>query len=544
MRERKKPMIRLRSIHPLLLALSTVLLANFAAGQEPFEPVRHFTLEEYEATLRHWDELHGPVLEIERAGESREGEGIWLVKIADPATPEEERQHSLVTALHGGPERSGTTSVLHLIEWLVGDDPLAAETRRRQETWLVPIINPHAYFHTDRFGNSLKIDPYTGGGAANWDLETLAFRQADRAPEIRAFLEIVDRFRPDAHLDLHGTGLQEYGDDRLGKRRRYQGQIMTEITGSAYSNFALRPWDWRVIERMIAAGEAEGYPSDRFEADAQRLFAGQEAAPLSGRMWRGRPRFYTAQYGYAKYHTLVAANEVAWEESAVARAKGWLAIGNGTWPGERHRGYPVDRVKAFVGHFVTASGKNAAERRESRVRLWQCQESWDHGMLYPQTDGRVLFLVAASAEARAAISDKPEEFLANLRGSEIGASFDIGALQAFLDSGPEIKLAVERGRTVEDTPDGLPDVGIGFRVRLPYADVEAVEVRLNGNPLEGEVSHWEGNGWRQVQVDLPAERAKECRGLFVVTCSYEPTARRRIGWTPPKAVLEELGSGR
>ena len=92
--------------------------------------------------------------------------------------------------------------------------------------------------------------------------------------------------------------------DKLGDRLSYRGQTMFESTGSAYSNFVLRSWDPRISDAMIQAGVDAGYGSDRAEADAQRAFWGPALDPLSGRLWRGRPRFYVAQYGYARYHTL------------------------------------------------------------------------------------------------------------------------------------------------------------------------------------------------------------------------------------------------
>ena len=67
--------------------------------------------------------------------------------------PDEDKQVALVTALHGGPERSGTTTALRLIEWLMGDSDLAKETRRKQIVLVIPIANPYAFFTTDRFGN-------------------------------------------------------------------------------------------------------------------------------------------------------------------------------------------------------------------------------------------------------------------------------------------------------------------------------------------------------------------------------------------------------
>ncbi|MCB1087102.1 MAG: hypothetical protein KDM63_08655, partial [Verrucomicrobiae bacterium] len=172
------------------------------------ERVHRLTREEFEATLSFWAEKFAPTLTVTKLGESAEGLGIFQIEITDTLVPDTDKQRALITALHGGPERSGTTACLHLIEWLLGESPEAVETRRKQRIRFIPVPNPYAYFVTDRFGNSLKIDPYTGGGVANWDLKTVTFKALDRSPEIRAVIEAIDDFQPEVHLDLHGTGLQ------------------------------------------------------------------------------------------------------------------------------------------------------------------------------------------------------------------------------------------------------------------------------------------------------------------------------------------------
>ncbi len=357
----------------LSVALCGVWSSLFAADPANPERVHRITLEEYEATLKFWARQHSDIVTLDRVGESAAGLGLYLLKITDGDVDDELKQVALVTSLHGGPERSGTTTVLHFVEWLLSDSDEARETRRKQILLIMPINHPEAFFETDRFLNAAKIDPYTGGGPQHWDLEKLEYKSMDQAPEVKAVLEVVDRWHPDVHADMHGTGLQEYPLEKLGDRTRYQGQIMFEVTGSAYSNYALRPWDWRVTEAIIHAGEEAGFPSDRFEADGQRSFHGPVMNPIADRTWRGQPNFYTAQYGYAKYHTMVSAFEIAWEQSGVARLRGLLRIGNSCWQDEPYEGYPVDRVKAFIGNFVTAYGSTAAGRRRSRVELWQQQ---------------------------------------------------------------------------------------------------------------------------------------------------------------------------
>jgi len=529
-------MHNITTLFTLMLCAATSCLV--AADPVP-ERVHRITLEEYEATLEFWAQQNPDIVKLDRLGESAAGMGLYLLKITDPTVSDELKQVTLVTSLHGGPERSGTTTVLHFVEWLLGDSDDAAETRRKQILLIMPINHPESFFQTDRFLTTAKIDPYTGGGPDHWDLKTLEYKSSDKVPEIKAVLDVVDRWHPDVHADMHGTGLQEYPLEKLGNRTRYQGQIMFEVTGSAYSNYALRPWDWRVTEAIIKAGEESGFPSDRFEADGQRSFHGPAMNPIADRTWRGQSNFYTAQYGYAKYHTMVSAFEVGWEASGVARLKGLLKIGNSRWQGEPYEGYPVDRVKAFIGNYVTSYGSTAAARRRSRVELWQQQGRFTQAVLYPQTDGRATYFVATSASAAETFSKDIDEFLASAVKRD---DVDADGIQRLVRSGPEVLLAIDKARST-DLPEQPIGHGIGFRLRLPYRNPTIDAVTLNGRTLKhsdtNEWQSWFANGFTQVQINIsPQETAKS--DLFAICCEYTPDVVRRIGWTPPEAVRQKL----
>lgn len=539
-------------VAPLLLALASAgrgeeerVRAKLEKLPQPWkEKVHRVTRQEYEETLRFWAERHPAVLTVEQVGTSTKGFGIHLLAITDKSIPDTDKQIALVPCLHGGPERSGTSTAMHLAEWLLGDSPQAVQTRRKQIVLIMPVVNPEAYFETDRFGNAHGIDPYTGGGAANWDLATMTYKLLDKSPEIEAILSVIDRYQPEVIADLHGIGLQEYAVDRLGDRHMYQGQTMFEITASAYSNYTLRPWDWRVTEAIVAAGCEAGYPSDRFEADAQQSFGGPGLQPIADRLWRGAPNFYTAQYAYAKYHTMVSAFEIGWEESGVARIRGLLEIGNNVWPTEGVPGYPVNRVDAFVGHFLTSYGQTAAARRRSRIEIWSRQGRFSHAMLYPQTDGRESYIVAVTEEANRLLDADKNKFLDNLQGHP---GFQVDAIRAFFEIGPEDKLYVERGQSPSGTESKPIEHGLGIRLRLPYRNPELIDLRLNGRLLTESLTdgyqRWFTNGYTQVQIHIPPEKAGSI-GLFVVTCAYVPDVKRSYGWTPPQEVLQRVGKGK
>lgn len=502
------------------------------------EPIHRISFEEYDATLKYWARQHPGLFTFEKRGESHDGQPVYLVKITDSAVPSEDKQVALVSALHGGPERSGTTTILHLIEWLLGDSDLAKETRQKQVVLLVPIANPYAFFTTDRFTNKQKIDLYDPQ-IGYWDLPKLKLAVPQRTPELAAFLGIVDEYQPEVHLDLHGTGLQAFPDDKLGDRTMRQGQTMFEISACSYSNCGVRPWDPRVTEAMVKAGVEAGFGSDRAEADAQRCFYNPDHDVFRSRLWnQPRPqRFRTMFYGYMKYHTMISTTEIGWEQSGVARVSGILALGNKEWLDEKFSGYPVTRVRARAGRFVTAYGQTASQRRQSRVELWNRQPSFADGMMYPEYEGRATYVCAVTPKGKAALDNDPAKFITNLRQLP-GMNAD--GIERFVKLGPEYKFTSDPREATKGDPI---QNGIGFRFRVPYRSPTLLDVSVNGHTLTESATDgyqaWYADGYTQVQINVPPEKTKTM-DLYVVTCAYNGNEKRSHGWKPPEAVMKDL----
>jgi hypothetical protein len=493
------------------------------------QPIHYPTLAEYAETLRYWSEKYSHILILEKRGQSKEGLPIFLARGTDRTVDDANKQIVLVTAMHAGAERSGATTILHFMEWLLGDSAAAAETRRKQIILLMPVVNPWG-FEKQRNSNSQGIDPYSGQRGAAWDIGNLTLREPKKAPEIVAVKSVFDEFQPDVHVDLHGVPLL------------WKGNQTVESCGTAYSNCSLRPWDWRVAETMIAGACEAGYGIDRAEADSQRLFWGPDMSSLADRFWSGRPFFYTAMYAYCRYHTLPITAEVSWEESGVARLKALMDIGNRTWEGEEAPGYPVNVVKSLEGHWVTSWGLNAAQRRHSRAELWQRQGTFTLGSLYPQTDGRATLVIGLTAKGTAMMDNGLKTFLANL---DRQPNFNAQAIRAFAGAGPEDNLYIEKAeKPVTDRP---VDSGLAVRLRLSCRAPGICDLRLNGHPLAESARdgfhRWYGDGFTQVQINIPPEQTRKA-DLFVVTCAYEPQSQRHQGWSPPQAVLERLAGHR
>ncbi len=484
----------------------------------------------YNLTIQYWQSVHSDILDVEQIATTWEQAPIYVLRITDKSVPDSNKQIALISALHGGPEESGSTGALTVADWLLGKSKEAAEVRRKQIVLILPVMNPFGLFTKAKTGNSKNVEAYTGGGLNAWDIHTLTHKRANESPELTGYFQLLDKYQPDVQLDLHGVGT-----------RSFEGQMMFEVTGTAYSNYSLRPWDWRIGDEIIKAGNKAGYPSDRGEADAQQMLYGTGMDKMASAWWRGRAFFYSAQYGYVKYHTLQSTLEVGWEQSALERTKGLLRIGNKPWFDEKYAGYPVNRVKAFIGRYVTAYGNTAAATRKSRVELWQKQGLFSVGVLYPQAEGRETFVVGLTEAGNKMLHSHKDSFLLKIRDDE---TVSINEVTDFIKKGPEAKLSFEMpGKDSFHLQKGAIENGIGFRLRLQYKDAKINELRLNGNLLSKSATDgyeaWVGDGFLQVQINVPPEKSKKMQ-IAIVTCEFSSKTKRSYGWEAPKAVQDML----
>jgi len=516
--------------------------ADFARMPKPWlTPPNRPSLDEYVAALEHWSHKHPALMTLERRAESREGLPVFLVKITDSSVPDDDKLVVLSTALHSGAERTGGTANLHLIEWLLGSSALARETRRRQVVLVMPICNPYGFFLTESSFNADRIDAYTGLRGRAWDLKSLTLREAAKAPEIAAFMSVVDEYRPDVHTDLHGVALH------------YNGHLVAATVGPAGSNSTLRPWDWRITEAMIAAGQRAGYGYWRMECDAQRLFGGGPLEALGDFFWFGRPLFYTALYAYVKCHTMPITQEVGWEQAGVEAVKGLLALGNRGFGAGPIRGYPVDLIKCGGLHALCAYGVTAAARRQSRVELWQRQGAVAIGELYPRTDCREM-LVCAIGEisartlfAGAGVSGRwgrigADALLENLSRTDHVLQDHV---RAFVDAGPPSQRKILFERSSPAAREAAPALrhGVAFQLKISYAAPEILDLRLNGRLLRQSATdgwqRWYDDGYTHLRINVPPGKAAKW-GVYIVTCAYKPDVARTYGWRAPREVLERL----
>jgi hypothetical protein len=461
-------------------------------------------------------------MRLETLGRSAQGRALYAIRLTDARANDTDKEHALVTALHSGRERSASTTVLSMIEWLLSDEAVAREVLRRQVVVALPIPDPDRY-------EAGKISPVYGA----WTLD--GPRDPDRSPEAVAVQRMMDQYQPEVHADIHGANLD------------FARYIMFENSGASYSNVALRPYHRDIIRQMDEAALAEGYGSDTAECDAERLFWGPDVDQMRSKTWFGRARVYAAIYCYYRYHTLISASEVGWERSGVLRHRRLLQIGNETWPGEYAAGYPTRVIMSNMHAQLTAYGATAAARRASRVELWNKLPQLTLGMVDPMVEGRATCACATSpAAARKWLAGRSlaavvETLRAHPRMNaapiaQFAAGWPAG------QNGPEAYLGLQSGAEDQGaSPLGRPGAvgataesqpiqnGLCLRLRLPYGKARIQELRVNGHPVPASATdgfvEWSARGWRFIQINFPPARLST-DDVFLVTCRYDPCEQR------------------
>lgn len=484
-----------------------------SAAQKPagndFGPPIWPPFDKVEAVLQHWSRQHPDRMRLEAAGRSAQGRTLYVVRLTDAKTDDTDKEHALITALHSGLERSGSNTVLAIIEWLLSDDAGAREILRRQIVVCLPLPDPDRYV-------AGHVSPLYGAWTLDGPLNP------ERSPEAMVVKTVMDQYQPEVHADIHGVNMD------------FARYIMFENSGASYSNLALRPYHRDIMRQMDEAALAEGYPSDTGEDDAERIYAGPNLDAMRGKLWLGQPRVYAAVYCYHHYHTMVSASEVLWEQSGLLRHRRLLEIGNETWPGELHRGYPTRVVMANTHAALTAYGQTAAARRRSRVELWNKLPQLSLALLDPVVEGKAVGLCATStAAAKRWLRDAPLKESLNAWRSYPG--LDVQAVARFLEgwpgsqNAPVAMVCPQGGGTAGAGQEQPIQNGLCLRLRLPYRLAKLQEIRLNGHPLapsdtEG-FTTWTARACTYIQVNLSPSRLHK-EDLFVVTCQYDPGEKR------------------
>ena len=269
-------------------------------------------------------------VEIRGFGFSDEGREIKAVLVTNRGRPLEEKEIVAVICGRHGNELGAFAVGLRLLQWLVSED--AREIRKHQLLIVVPFSNPDGFIRGEFFAPRDKLS----------------------AIEKNYIGLLVDRFRPDALIDVHSVG---------------RGDLEAVITGHTSHTGEDDFISGLLAARMIKGAEQEGYPFVFHQLGVQEL------QPWTNVQYNN----FVCQECFELCHAIVIGLEVNHfaldiedaAQSGVSAIISFLEAVTDRFSWEQHPGYPNKIIKGNFLTSIRAAGKQPGDRRESRYEMWR-----------------------------------------------------------------------------------------------------------------------------------------------------------------------------
>jgi len=497
----------------VLLVLSVV---SITLGRESEERYRRPAYDEVVEGLEQWQKQRPNCMQIEVLGESVDGRAMLLCHITDLNTPDEDKQRVLFCTAHAA-EVTGPLQVLYTMKWLLGDDPLAVETRRRQHVLFMPVGHPDAY-------TNITYGPRDyAANAIAWDGTV----DANKYPEGYMFAKVLKKYQPEVLLNVHSTCTQKDG-------------FMTETLGFSGSSIT-RPFNLEVKRRMCLAAEKGGFNMSGSAQSAGKIRVASQILGANERYGHAGKIYYRSisDSAYHACHSLGIITETHFQESFCFAMQELFRIGNDTWQGERYNGYPVNQVALVGSTGISAWGNTAAERRASRCEIWKKIGHISCGVLYPERKGVQVAFFCSDPALRQRLKVGAEtlegtwqNFLANLEKESIADGYDFNNIRERIDPAwPKPASVWLQGGEISKCDDPIIHNGLNLRLFIPYRNALNIRVFLDGNEIEKSsiagytVYHSPGT---IIEVCIPPGKTKP---LHVVSATYDADVVHKEGFS-------------
>jgi hypothetical protein len=185
-------------------------------------------------------------------GKSVHRREIPLATITDPTIPDSHKRRAFLLGGTHGQENASLYGVEGMLDFLAGDDPLAAEMRREIVWKIIPLQNVDAAaegldrrnaaginlyfdwgFHDEMAANPVK----TPNGAPDPAISKADFSQ----PETRAVFDAIASFQPHVFLDVHSWHFA--GDGYWGPDPAARSDAIDTLKKNIANFFKIKHWN-------------------------------------------------------------------------------------------------------------------------------------------------------------------------------------------------------------------------------------------------------------------------------------------------------------
>jgi hypothetical protein len=334
-------------------------------------------LKEIYQWLDDWAGKNKHVARRELIGKSPDHWDIPAIFITDEAFPESDKQTAVITLGRHGQELGTRVVGPEIIRYLCSDD--AEEIRKTQVVIVVPVVNPEG-FVSNEFRSSMT-----------------SLTKTERA----VLGGLCRQFPPDMMIDFHSLG-------KSAGSKYDRGDVEVIIPANT-TKWAMDEQIHQYVAReMQKAAESAGWPYEihTLEDLATYYFGDTKIGNMPWTYLKEKVYLlhtqdfyddyhipveafytnYTCGPAYLKWHTLVLgmetnhyglsrAEDIA--SSGLAPCSALLKMGSTRLTWEKDKGYPVNILQGDFRISIRPLGKNARERRASRIRIWNERKNFN-----------------------------------------------------------------------------------------------------------------------------------------------------------------------
>jgi hypothetical protein len=313
---------------------------------------------------------HEDVARKQIIGKSEENRDIPAIFLTNASISERDKEIAIVTLARHGQEAGTRVVGPEIINYLVSGD--AKKVLDSQLVIVVPVVNPDGFVRNE-FHSSLTRLTKT---------------------ERTVLGKLFHAYPPDMMLDYHSLGKIEGS--------RFDSGDMEGIIPANTTRWAMDEQIHQyAAQRMRDAAEKAGWPYEihTLEETSAYYFGDRGVGGLPWTYLQEKVYLlhmqdfhdnydipqgaaytnYTCGPAYLKWHTLVFGMETNhWSlpdagdiaESGLIPCKTLLELGCTRFPWEKDIGYPVNIVHGDFRNSIRALGRNAEQRRASRIKIW------------------------------------------------------------------------------------------------------------------------------------------------------------------------------
>jgi len=238
------------------LCFSLVLLSTLSSAfsfpvsyESSIDAYQYHTYESLTAELQSLQENHSMIMSLSSLGKTYEGRNIWMVKLSDNVTIEENEPGVLLMAAHHGNEWPGIEICLFFIHYMVEQYentslPQVREALTNTQIYLIPMVNPDGVTADTRkncapnhgpFGKTPSITSYGVNLNRNYDdpwFLSYIF-------PLRYYLPMI---LPDASMNYRGPYPFSENETKAVKHFAETHNVSISISYHSYGEFIIYPW--------------------------------------------------------------------------------------------------------------------------------------------------------------------------------------------------------------------------------------------------------------------------------------------------------------